>query len=255
MDTAECHVVPSISPSASTKLVRISNELDKSATFEDSMTDEPLLQNLQTVPGPTDILPRDSLCSTPLSWERPKFGRRVGNLNSYGQLSLEEESRVRSITMPKQSGSISPPSSPSPEPQYTRNPRKRKSSENSESDFSPLPCSRHSAPNKTAHNMIEERYRTNLNDKIAALRDCVPSLRVIDRRTPCGEDSQKDLNGLSPAQKLNKVFIRSRSLSHILSSSFSSLSSFLIDFARQLTISPREPSSPKQLNTSPISKS
>jgi hypothetical protein len=26
-------------------------------------------------------------------------------------------------------------------------------------------------PKKTAHNMIEKRYRTNLNDKIAALRD------------------------------------------------------------------------------------
>jgi hypothetical protein len=101
--------------------------------------------------------------------------------------------------------------------------------------------------------MIEKRYRTNINDKIAALRDCVPSLRIIDKRTPCGEDSQKDLNGLSPAQKLNKVFIHSRSLSHILPSS--SLSSFLIDFARQLTISPREPSCPKQPNTSPTSKS
>lgn len=33
-------------------------------------------------------------------------------------------------------------------------------------------------PKKTAHNMIEKRYRTNLNDKIAALRDAVPSLRV-----------------------------------------------------------------------------
>lgn len=31
---------------------------------------------------------------------------------------------------------------------------------------------------KTAHNMIEKRYRTNLNDKITALRDSVPSLRI-----------------------------------------------------------------------------
>ena len=58
---------------------------------------------------------------------------------------------------------------------------------------------------KTAHNMIEKRYRTNLNDKIAALRDSVPSLRVMAKNAR-GEDGEKeDLQGLTPAHKLNKV--------------------------------------------------
>ena len=55
------------------------------------------------------------------------------------------------------------------------------------------------------NNMIEKRYRTNLNDKIAALRDSVPSLRVISKKNSRGEEIQEDLQGLTPAHKLNKV--------------------------------------------------
>jgi hypothetical protein len=67
--------------------------------------------------------------------------------------------------------------------------------------------------------MIEKRYRTGINDKITALRDSVPSLRAFDKDNAGGEDLQEDLQGLSPAQKLNKVFIHSHSLSYILPSS------------------------------------
>jgi hypothetical protein len=52
--------------------------------------------------------------------------------------------------------------------------------------------------------MIEKRYRTNLNDKIAALRDSVPSLRVMGKKGSRGE-LHEDLQGLTPAHKLNKV--------------------------------------------------
>ncbi|SPQ19804.1 f164f39c-9a91-4988-8b16-7ad1262c02d6 [Thermothielavioides terrestris] len=37
-------------------------------------------------------------------------------------------------------------------------------------------------PRKKAHNMVEKRYRTNLNDKIIQLRDAVPSLREMAAR-------------------------------------------------------------------------
>lgn len=63
---------------------------------------------------------------------------------------------------------------------------------------------------KTAHNMIEKRYRTNLNDKIAALRDSVPSLRIMTKSAR-GEDTTEDreeLHGLTPAHKLNKATVR-----------------------------------------------
>lgn len=58
---------------------------------------------------------------------------------------------------------------------------------------------------RTAHNMIEKRYRTNLNQKIAALRDVVPSLRFTNRNYRGGEVRGEDLHGLTPAHKLNKV--------------------------------------------------
>lgn len=70
---------------------------------------------------------------------------------------------------------------------------------------------------KTAHNMIEKRYRTNLNDKIAALRDSVPSLRVMSR--PGGgdeeDDDPEDLEGLTPAHKLNKATVLSKATEYI----------------------------------------
>ena len=86
--------------------------------------------------------------------------------------------------------------------------RKRKSSadgdEDDEDDDDAQPIK------KTAHNMIEKRYRTNLNDKIAALRDSVPSLRIMSKSAR-GEDTTEDreeLHGLTPAHKLNKATVR-----------------------------------------------
>ena len=69
---------------------------------------------------------------------------------------------------------------------------------------------------KTAHNMIEKRYRTNLNDKIAALRDSVPSLRVMSRPGNGDEDDDaEDLEGLTPAHKLNKATVLSKATEYI----------------------------------------
>lgn len=227
MDTAELNAVPSIFPSTPFKSARISNKLDDSVNFEDSITEDSLFQSPQTLQETIDVPPRDGLYSTPLSWERPTLGCRVDNPISFALLSPEEESRLRSIAMPAQSRAISPLLLPSPEPQErqaTRNSRKRKSSESSESDSSPPARRRNVAPQKTAHHMIEKRYRTNLNQKIAALRDSVPSLRVIDKDNPYDEH----LQGLSRPQKLNKVFIHSYSLSYILPSFPLSSSSLLL---------------------------
>lgn len=62
---------------------------------------------------------------------------------------------------------------------------------------------------KSSHNMIEKRYRNNLNDKIAELRDSVPSLRVMSKHEQDEDEDmnggEEDLQGLTPAHKLNKV--------------------------------------------------
>ncbi|KAH6884103.1 hypothetical protein B0T10DRAFT_410342 [Thelonectria olida] len=105
--------------------------------------------------------------------------------------------------------------------------RKRKSSGSgsisSRSSPSPPPATRRhcSPPKKTAHNMIEKRYRTNLNDKIAALRDSVPALRVMVHRLEQQGDGleddlcEEDLGGLAPAHKLNKATILSKATEYI----------------------------------------
>lgn len=103
-----------------------------------------------------------------------------------------------------------------PEPALD-NPKKRKSS----TDDADTPFSgkkeKQQPPKKTAHNMIEKRYRNNLNDKIAALRDSVPSLRVMSRANGNGDedDDPEDLEGLTPAHKLNKATVLSKATEYI----------------------------------------
>ncbi|KAH7312118.1 helix-loop-helix DNA-binding domain-containing protein [Rhexocercosporidium sp. MPI-PUGE-AT-0058] len=199
---------------------RGSNMTDESAVFgEDPMNEEPLFQTPDTLLSPpmTDIPNREGLYSTPLSWTRPTSGTRQAQQYS-GRLTPQEESKLRSIAMPSMQAQYpaSPTSSPS-SPDPTGN-RKRKSSleGEEEDDESTEPTNGRCPPvKKTAHNMIEKRYRTNLNDKIAALRDSVPSLRVMSKKNSRGEDIQEDLQGLTPAHKLNKATVLSKATEYI----------------------------------------
>lgn len=89
-----------------------------------------------------------------------------------------------------------------------------------------------SGPKKTAHNMIEKRYRTNLNDKIAALRDSVPGLRsdahaAHSHDQPPDEEEEDDRQGHETqgggvggppgggGSKLNKATILSKATEYI----------------------------------------
>lgn len=107
-----------------------------------------------------------------------------------------------------QSPAVSPTSSRRASNQIPKRSMRKESTHSSSASGS---NSNHSTT-KTTHNMIEKRYRTNLNDKIAALRDSVPSLRVAAARVDLFENGgkvqpsqQEDLGGLTPANKLNKV--------------------------------------------------
>lgn len=66
---------------------------------------------------------------------------------------------------------------------------------------------------KTSHNVIEKRYRNNLNDKIVELRNSVPALRAMGRANK-GADSE-DLEGLAPAHKLNKATVMGKATEYI----------------------------------------
>lgn len=192
-------------------------------------------QNLQQLPISTGI---DGLPATTLSPEsiyaasNPSLRQASFNDNTVLQPALIShltpalQEKLRNIAMPPHLQYHSPKSasspdsangelrrgvfsSPDPADGSSKASRKRKSSadpedEEEEEEDGDQPVK------KTAHNMIEKRYRTNLNDKIAALRDSVPSLRIMSKSAR-GEDTTEDreeLHGLTPAHKLNKATVR-----------------------------------------------
>ena len=138
--------------------------------------------------------------------------------NIQNTLTPAQRERLRSIAMPPHlqyhspnSAGASPDSDKalsSPDAELSKsNARKRKSSAEDDDDDDDDDLDH--PIKKTAHNMIEKRYRTNLNDKIAALRDSVPSLRIMSKSAR-GEDTTEDreeLHGLTPAHKLNKATV------------------------------------------------
>lgn len=75
------------------------------------------------------------------------------------------------------------------------------------------------AAKKRPHNVIEKRYRANLNEKIAELRDSVPSLRSIKKAkahdASNGDSEDEDLDGLTPSNKLNKASILTKAVEYI----------------------------------------
>ncbi|ANZ76294.1 BA75_03852T0 [Komagataella pastoris] len=83
---------------------------------------------------------------------------------------------------------------------------------------------------KSSHNLIEKKYRTNINSKILELRNCVPTLRIVISRNGGGNsgdefskdyeglgysDDESKLDGLQPARKLNKATILAKSVEYI----------------------------------------
>ncbi|KAI3404910.2 hypothetical protein KGF56_002326 [Candida oxycetoniae] len=84
---------------------------------------------------------------------------------------------------------------------------------------------------KSAHNVIEQRYRNKINDKFNALQESVPTLKVLsmkkhEERMRSEDDSDEedeelssaidiDLEGLEPARKLNKGTILAKSIEYI----------------------------------------
>ncbi|CAK7231211.1 Clr6 histone deacetylase associated PHD protein-2 Cph2 [Sporothrix bragantina] len=123
----------------------------------------------------------------------------------------------KSEPSPQSSAGGGPPSSPDAADASRGNTRKRKSSADEDDDDDDEDDDGNQPIKKTAHNMIEKRYRTNLNDKIAALRDSVPSLRIMSKSAR-GEDTTEDreeLHGLTPAHKLNKATVLSKATEYI----------------------------------------
>jgi hypothetical protein len=194
---------------------------DDTLTFTDAfaLDDEPLF--------PADWAQQESspdesgLSSTSLSWDPQLKSEELPSpaYNSMSTLTPAQQERLRKIAMPQhlQYRSQDSPSSDAStrkstsvsSPESNGQNRKRKSSDGVDDEDDEESSGQHPPVKKTAHNMIEKRYRTNLNDKIAALRDSVPSLRIMTKSAR-GEDTtddREDLQGLTPAHKLNKATV------------------------------------------------
>lgn len=74
---------------------------------------------------------------------------------------------------------------------------------------------------KTAHNAIERRYRSNINDRIAGLRDVVPALREMRprdgrRKRRRGKAEAEELvDGVAAATKLSKAAVLTKATEYI----------------------------------------
>ncbi|EME87687.1 uncharacterized protein MYCFIDRAFT_212986 [Pseudocercospora fijiensis CIRAD86] len=165
------------------------------------------------------------------AWALPSTGLEEPNVSlsaisneSYQQLhsatsltattpSLHQSPQSGSATQDRRSLSSLPP-----DPPKKRGGRKRKAEtqaepsreglENGDSQDGDEPPIK-----KTSHNVIEKRYRNNLNDKIVELRNAVPSLRAMGRANS-GKETE-DLEGLTPAHKLNKATVMAKATEYI----------------------------------------
>ncbi|KAF2838397.1 hypothetical protein M501DRAFT_936364 [Patellaria atrata CBS 101060] len=68
---------------------------------------------------------------------------------------------------------------------------------------------------KLAHNVIEKRYRNNLNDKFQMLRNRVPTMRAMLRGVEIEGSDMEDLEGLAPAHNFSKSTILTKAIEYI----------------------------------------
>lgn len=163
--------------------------------------------------APSEVPQREGLYSTPLSWERPQPGLRMDSIMSIqspATLDQAEQRRLIAIAMNPGSSSGGLGSSLANQYQYDTSlgpmgpglgaaamsqivnvggthPQTVRPT----ATYPPYHPPREGSMNdkgkdkvgkpgdRTAHNDIERKYRTNLKDKIAELRDAVPALRTI----------------------------------------------------------------------------
>lgn len=156
-------------------------------TFDQKPTIDPwviptALENASTPSGP---------CNSPFEEDFPT----IKKFPSFASSSSSSPSSSAAWEMER------PELAPKP---TTKRSRKQK---RSEKDSTP-PC----LGRQNSHNLIEKRYRNNLNTKINSLRDSIPSLRSAAKED---EDMDSDCEGKKVVQKCNKGIILDKAIEYI----------------------------------------
>lgn len=123
-----------------------------------------------------------ALVSPPYSLVSPESGTNsdLGRCQDVGKIQAVPQASTGVLALADSNASTSPQQSgPSPPRRYRR------------------------------HRAVEKRYRANLNDKMAELKDSVPRLQSI------GDRDKEEADGLTPSQKLNKGYILGKAVEYI----------------------------------------
>ncbi|KAI0477298.1 HLH-domain-containing protein [Xylariaceae sp. FL0804] len=182
--------------------------LDHALSDEDDLISMALAEHLKTTQSSTNASeqpPRERLYSTPLSWEPPQPGFHMDYFNTP---SFSDPERQRLLAIALGTGQAPAPADSRPQTaldfrfELNQSPRTMSdSASNTPEPRTKPPATRPQPPSRTAsfdlmegakdrrdkprnsdraaHNDIERKYRTNLKDRIAELRDAIPSLRAI----------------------------------------------------------------------------
>ncbi|KAI0514942.1 helix-loop-helix DNA-binding domain-containing protein [Xylaria bambusicola] len=210
--------------------------LDQALSDEDDLFSMALVHELgpatTSAPAPPPPEPQERLYSTPLSWEQPRPGYHMNYVNTNMPIGDAERQRLLAIalgtgqaptqqaTRPPavadfhfemtQSPSDSTSNTPEPKPRTTTTrpaaPSRKNSSEGTE-----RPKEKPKNSERAAHNDIERKYRTNLKDKIAELRDAIPSLRAI----PEDDDPNSPAGSSRTAPKVSKGTVLTKATEYI----------------------------------------
>jgi hypothetical protein len=181
----------------------ISERLDDSAmAFEEPLAGEPIFRNAQKPVQMTDLwLDEDLFWLEQADDSEPS--------KSKTSLDAAEITRLLSIAKPAQLDRFAISASPTSPllhdiQDVPSDYRKHRLSDDSEGDSPAFPA-RFPGQRKLSHNIIEKRYRTNLNYKIIALRDSIPSLGARAKNETCDRELEVDSQGSLIKPKLNKV--------------------------------------------------
>ncbi|KAI0483523.1 helix-loop-helix DNA-binding domain-containing protein [Xylaria cf. heliscus] len=208
--------------------------LDQALSDDDDLFSMALAHELgkATTSAPPPPEAQERLYSTPLSWEQPRPGYHMNYMNPNMPIGDTERQRLLAIALGTgqaptqqtarppavadfhfemtQSPSDSTSNTPEPKPRTTATrpaaPSRKNSTENGEKMKDKPKNSE-----RAAHNDIERKYRTNLKDKIAELRDAIPSLRAI----PEDDDPNSPAGSSRTAPKVSKGTVLTKATEYI----------------------------------------